>query len=168
MLIALILQAAAVAALPSPPDVFAQRAWAHFSRAPALKGTSETVDVAIIAMPPRSNVAVYAMRITRRRFQQADTTGWADSRSCPAMLPALKAMRALAVPHPTVPGMEQRPGSIMVDGIGYRLWTQARFDGGGEGRLDFDSNVGTPLAAWVDKSLDAVSRCWSAVEPRVG
>lgn len=168
MLIALILQAAAVAALPSPPDLFAQRAWAHFSRAPALEGTSETVDVAIIAMPPRSSVAVYAMRITRRRLQQPDTIGWADSRNCPAMLPGLKAMRTLAVPHPTVPGMEQRPGISMLDGIGYRLWTQARFDGGGEGRLDFDSNIGTPLAAWVDKSLGALARCWSAVEPRAG
>ncbi|TPG51681.1 hypothetical protein EAH76_16855 [Sphingomonas glacialis] len=71
------------------------------------------------------------MRITRRRFQQPDTIGWADSRGCPAMLPVLKAMRTLAVPRPTVPGMEQRLGSIIVDGIGYRLRTQARFDGGG-------------------------------------
>lgn len=165
MLLALALQVASVP--PAPRDGFAERAFAHFSRSPALAHASETVDVAIVYAPYSTASADYTMRLTRRRFQQPDVILWADSRSCPAMRPVLDAMRAVASPHPQVPGIDPY-GDIIVDGAGYRLTATARFDNGQDGDLTYRSNIGTPLAAWVDKSLAALARCWSAVEPHAG
>ncbi len=159
MLLAFALQ---VADAPSAPrDTFAERAFAHFSRAPALAHSSETVDVALAYAPYSTAPAAYTMRLTRRRFRQPDAIVWADSRSCPAMRQVLDTMRALASPHPQVPGIDPY-GDIILDGTGYRLTTKARFAGGCDGHLTYSSNIGTPLAAWVDRSLAALAPCWSA------
>ncbi|WP_010184185.1 hypothetical protein [Sphingomonas sp. PAMC 26605] len=162
MLLALALQAAST--LPAPGDGFAEHAFAHFSRAPALAHSSETVDVALAYVPYSTAPAAYTMRLTRRRFQQSDAIFWADSRSCPAMRPVLDAMRAVALPNPRVPGIDS-DGDIIMDGAGYRLTTMARFADGQDGELGYSSNVGTPLAAWVDHSLAALARCWSSRPP---
>lgn len=162
MLLAFVLQAASVA--PNLRDAFAERAFAHFSRAPALAHSSETVDVALVRAPYSTAPPAYTMRLTRRRFQQPDAIFWADSRTCPALRPVLDALRAVVAPHPQVPGIDPY-GDIILDGVGYRLKTMARFPNGQDGDLSYSSNVGTPLAAWIDRSLAALARCWSATAP---
>jgi hypothetical protein len=165
MLLALALQVASTP--PAPRDGFAESAFAHFSRVPTLAHSSETVDVAIVYAPYSTAPPAYMMRLTRRRFQQHDAIFWADSRSCPAMRPVLDAMRALPSPRPQVPGIDPY-GDIILDGVGYRLMTTARFANGQDGDLVYSSNIGTPLAAWVDGSLGALARCWSATAPSAG
>jgi hypothetical protein len=175
MLIALALQAAS---LQEPRDVFADRAWGHFSRSPTMGGVIERVDVATATIAPSTKALAYTMRLTRRRLGQPDGMLWADSSRCPAMLPVLRAMQALPPPRPSVPGLEPNPGADMVDGVAYLLRVPAHFAGGGDkvrtrfafgssdGQMWFSSNLGTPLADWVDHSLAALERCWSPVAPR--
>lgn len=169
MLLAALPPAPAILPAPLPPapapDPFGQRAWAHFSRSPALRGTSERVDVATSGVDPKSHVLFYAMRLTRTRFSQPDTVLWADSRTCPAVRPALAALGTLAMPRPSAPGIDP-PGDMVLDGVGYALAMPGRFAGGGEGQFSVSSNIGTPLAAWVDRSLKALEPCWSPVELR--
>eukprot|EP01037_Dinobryon_pediforme_P023631 gene23631-25129_t len=164
MLLALALQVA------SPPPVsrdgFGERAFAQFSRSPALAHSSETVDVALAYRPYSSEPAAFTMRLTRRRFEQPDAILWADSHTCPAVRPVLDAMRAVASPQPRVPGIDPY-GDILLDGTGYRLTTMARFANGQDGELTYSSNIGTPLATWVDRSLAALARCWKPFMARV-
>ena len=176
MLIALALQAAIV---PRPPrDVFADRAWGHFSRTPTMGGVIESVEVATSTSALRTKRLAYRMRLTRRQISRPAEILWADSRMCPAMLPVLRALQTLPPPRPSVPGIEPMPGADIVDGVGYQLRVPAHFAGGGkvrsrlalgssDGQMWFYSNLGTPLADWVDKSLAALQRCWSPVEPRM-
>lgn len=152
---------------PAPRDTFAEGAFAHFSRALVLAHSSETVDVAIVHAPYSTTAPAYVMRLTRRRLQRPDELFWADSRTCPAMRPVLDTMRALESPHPQVPGIDPY-GDIILDGAGYRLTVRARFANGQDGDLTYSSNVGTPLAAWVGRSLAALAPCWSATAPSAG
>lgn len=172
MLIALALQAAlsaAPAATPvGPPpsaDPFGDRAFAHVSRAPVLSAIRESVDIATATEAGPTAPIGYILRLTRRQASRPDTVLWADSRACPAVRPMLVAMRAVALPHPWVPGIDA-PGSMVVDGTEYRLQTEAKFAHGRPAWVDFGANVGTPLADWVERSFRTLASCWSPRPPR--
>lgn len=164
LLLVLLLQAASPV-LPQPrADGFSQRAWGHFSRSPLLGHASEIVDVTI-DYDRRTHASTYALRLTRKRFSQAGEVLWADSRTCPAVRRVLTSMQTLALPSITVPGLDRYPGNIVIDGVAYSLRAPALFVGRGGGQAVFTSNVGTPLATWVDRSLAALGPCWSALAP---
>jgi hypothetical protein len=154
---------ASLAATPAP-DSFAQRAWGRFSRYVYLRHSGETVEIATAAADPQTHVLSYTMRLTRTRFSQPDEVLWADSRTCAAMRPVLVAMQDVPMPRPSVPGLDKNDINIVLDGADYRLRVPGRFGAGGA-QLEISSNVGTPLAAWVGRSLAALEPCWSENRP---
>jgi len=111
---------------------------------------------------------------------------WADSRSCPALIPTLASLAKLE------PITIQPPGIVLPDGRDMPPGWSARdlrlHDGGGEGRIfdggDFEidapgrwaaarmagsvvlrGGAGTPAAIWVQSALRALAPCWSAAAP---
>ena len=107
---------------------------------------------------------------------------WADSRTCPAMLPALASLsklEPLSIQPPGVPwpeGRDIRAGSErearlhgdgqIFDGGDFEIdapgrWVAARM----AGSVILRGGAGTPVAIWVRHALEALASCWSATEP---
>lgn len=151
------------AAVPTP-DVFASRAWGRFSRGPALAGDDETVEIALDGST--GNRPEYKLRLTRQSPGRPAERLWTNSRTCPAVRVVLERLRALT-PPPIVPlGFEPQSQEVIVDGIGYSL-TAPLADPFGRAKITWTSNMGSPVAAWVDDSLIRLKPCWSVVELRV-
>ncbi|WP_068080549.1 hypothetical protein [Novosphingobium rosa] len=137
--------------------------WAQFSRAGALNRVRETVDIATGESPQGAPFA-YRLRFTRQapanhgRGRQTRVQ-WADSASCPAIRPVMAAMGGITMPRPAPYGVPGQEMTIVMDGAIYTLSVPSS-DAGGEIRIS--SNVGSSLADWVDRSLEALAPCWKA------
>jgi hypothetical protein len=73
-------------------------------------------------------------------------------------------MAAVNLPAPAPYGIGK--GSyIVLDGIEYRLKAPASY-AGAPGTVEITSNIGTPLANWVEASLVALEPCWKDTMPK--
>lgn len=87
----------------------------------------------------------------------------ASTAACPASLKPLRALEALQLPHPDVPGYQRDYDVIVVDGVGYKLEGTSRHADGQPGDYSIESNRGTPLARWADGLLRALENCWKPI-----
>jgi hypothetical protein len=149
--------AAASPAIQSPP-------WAEFSASPALKRETVRVEVGTLGYDRERKQLEYWMRRSFKGPKDENVT-WTDSVRCPAVREVVRAMHDVAAPRPAPPGIDE-PSNIVVtaDGTGYQLRAPGRY-GDLMARVEMSSNVGTPLARWVDSSLGALDRCWSDAVP---
>ena len=129
--------------------------FATFSRAPALDRTSETVCV----RDDRSRHGQYLVHRTVRDRGGSAAVSWASTRDCPTARDRLQDMEDLALPTPNVPGVGRELETITMDGIVYRLETLGLY-GGASANIVLISNVGTPLARWIDATFAALAPCW--------
>jgi hypothetical protein len=161
-----------MAAVASP--VSAQQAplrpWGEFSVRPALGGSSARVEIGIKRVDPQG-APEYQFRgeIVERRGAPARMVS-ADTHSCPGSLDQLRALQKLSMPQPDVPGIDEgvEINEIVMDGARYVL----KMDGAWPDRTNFNgttlaiaSNVGTPLAQWVNSMLVTLKPCWKDAVP---
>lgn len=92
----------------------------------------------------------------------SEKIGWADARTCPALAEAVKRMDALS-PKFSGDAPARGVGGHVMDGVGYHLWASglaAPFDKlDYRYSLDITSNVGTPLAEWTERTVEAIRGC---------
>lgn len=149
----LLLGAETPAARPEP--------WASFSRSGALSHVRETVEIATGKRRSKTEFP-YMLRYTRTVLQGAPTIIDADIASCPAIGAVVASMQTLKMPTPAPYGLPTDSLSITADGA---LYTLSAPSSDTMGRFTISSNVGSPLAAWVDAALRQLSPCWSAPAP---
>ncbi|HEX5007727.1 MAG TPA: hypothetical protein VFV70_11475 [Hyphomonadaceae bacterium] len=95
---------------------------------------------------------------------------WADQKTCPALLRAVKGLERAMAPKFTGDG-PVRNGSIAVtmDGAGVEVWAGGQLypseNIGHKYRMNFNTNLGTPTADWVEKTLKDIAPCLSPNEP---
>ncbi|WHU01330.1 hypothetical protein [Sphingomonas sp. NIBR02145] len=132
------------------------RQWAQFSRTGALNHISENID---IATGDRGTDAEfrYILRRTKNSLNAVPEIAWADSATCPAVRSVIASMRKIQVPSPAPYGLEDKSTALTLDGTGYSLTAPSSDN---MGKLTISSNIGTPLAAWVDTSLKQLEACW--------
>jgi len=132
------------------------RQWAQFSRSGSLNHVSETID---IATGDRGEDAEfrYILRRTKNSLNAEPEIAWADSATCPAVRSVIASMRKIQVPSPAPYGLEGESTAITLDGTGYSLTAPSSDN---MGKLTISSNIGTPLAAWVDTPLKQLETCW--------
>jgi hypothetical protein len=138
------------AAQPLPND----DGWARFSAHQARSRIE--VDVTIgSTRSARGDVIYWIRRSTKRPGQWVEVSS-TDSVRCPAVLAMLQSMHDLPAPRPAPP--VQGGGDIVVtaDGTDYELHAPIASPGM---EVTLSSNVGTPLAAWVEQSLAALGPC---------
>ncbi len=88
---------------------------------------------------------------------------YTNSRDCSAALVPVRRLRRLRMPHPDVPDLSGNEyGIVVTDGARYVLEGHAMHPGNYLGDYRIESNVGTPLARWIDTMLAALEPCWSA------
>lgn len=153
-----------LAAAQATPPVPAFYPWGRFSRAPALTGVAETVEIATDGRD--GDGLQYKLRLVRQDRRGNTETLWTNGRTCRAVRPMLASLPALPMPRVAPPGFESGRLEVVVDGVGYGLHMPAAL-GRGYGSVDMASNVDTPLAAWVDGALATLAPCWSTVELRI-
>ena len=158
---------------PRPPTITTTRlnlAWAEFSRRPlgnSVRPAIDKVEIGSLGRDRSSGKLRYWLRYTRTQAG-SQTVRWADSAACPAVQPMLEGMRKLGPPYPAPHGVgDYGPSEVVLDGVGYFLRTPAMFSGLRQtGELTMRSNVGTPLAHWVEQSLELLDDCWAVQPPR--
>jgi hypothetical protein len=151
----LIATLALLAAQPWPAD----DGWARFSAHQQLARIE--VDVAIGTMPGPTSKGdlVYWVRRTTKRPDQWPEIARTDSIRCPAILAMVRSMRDIPAPRPVPPMLDGADIVVTADGVSYELQAPAAYPGRGTGVMTISSNVGTPLAAWVEHSLAALGQC---------
>lgn len=149
---ALIPTLAAVAALVGAYD----DGWARFSAHHALGRLN--IDVEIGTDEITDAGSIFWIRRTIQAPGRKTVTSKVDTRSCPQMLAALDVLRDLPMPRPSLPG---DASIVTADGTGYSLTISAAYAGASPGDVTLTSNVGTPLAAWVEDALSKLDSCAS-------
>ncbi|MDP3738961.1 MAG: hypothetical protein Q8R02_16325 [Hyphomonadaceae bacterium] len=97
---------------------------------------------------------------------------WADQKTCPTLLPAIEGLERAMSPKFAGDG-PVRNGSLSVtmDGAGVEVWAGGQSypsdNIGNKFRTTFTTNVGTPTADWVEKTLKDLAPCLSLNEPTV-
>ncbi|MGR6329529.1 hypothetical protein ACU5AX_10725 [Sphingomonas sp. XXL09] len=154
MLIAMMVQAAV------PNAAGFDHPWLRIGRSPALSGPSEEV---VVVRTTVGDVAgrhpIDRLRLIRRNRgggHVATHTFLTDSRACPAAARLPADVEAMPMPHAVSP---DSPTDIVLDGVGYSVTVEASYGDMG-GLTTFESNLDTPLAAWVDTRLAALAPCW--------
>lgn len=143
--------------------------WATFSRAMAFEPTFVQVEIGTACGTGHTNCLYWFRRSVISRNSAAKAVDWTDTRRCPAALQVIEEMAT--VPPPTIkpPRIDGKAEDIIItaDGGSYVLESSARYDRTIGPEIKFSSNVGTPLAKWVDRSLSALNPCWSATPTQV-
>ena len=153
-----ILVAAFIAAAPILVEL--GPAWAQFSRALARRLIKTDVEVGTLGYDSaRKRLDFWLRRTVVRGVEHQEEVTWADSRTCPAARPLLASMRNIPVPKFAPIGS---PGGapVIIDGIAYSLRTYSD-----EGTLTAETNLGTPLAAWIEGALKVLDSCWTKATP---
>jgi hypothetical protein len=133
------------------------RQWAQFSRSGALSHVSEIVD---IATGDRGNSVQfrYVLRFTKRSLKAKAEIAWADSTTCPAVRSIIESMQKIKMPSPAPYGLPDQSMTLTLDGTAYSLTAPSSDN---MGKLTISSNVGTPLAHWIDASFKRLATCWT-------
>lgn len=152
------LVAAFVAVAPIPFEL--GPAWAQFSRAPAGRLIKTEVEVGTLGYDSARQRPDFWMRrtVVRGIEHKAEVT-WTDTRTCAAERPLLASMRNIPVPKFAPIGSSKGP-AVILGGIGYSLRTYSD-----EGTLTAETNLGTPLAAWIEGALTVLESCWTKATP---
>jgi hypothetical protein len=123
--------------------------------------------VAGVSLYLRDGQAI-ARRVETREGQDA-RGAWANSTTCPALVPALIELEALPAPRIDVPGAGRAPPAAApaTNGDSYLLWAEdARFAATPYPvQIELRGDGGSPMAAWVERSLGRLSACWGAAQP---
>lgn len=146
---------AAAAALP----VELGPAWAEFTSDPQLMSIDTRVEIGTRGYDNDRRQQHFWVRRTVT-IEGVSKVTWTDSRSCPAVWEVLAEMRDLPVPRYVPVGISDGP-PIYLDGTLYTLRTYSD-----EGEIAVETNEGTPLAAWVNASLDVLEECWGPTVPQ--
>lgn len=109
-----------------------------------------------------------ARRVETREGQDA-RVAWATSKTCAALAPALTELETLPAPRIDVPGLGRKPSpaAAATNGDSYLLWAQdARFAAAPyPAQIELRGEGGSPMAAWVERSLGRVASCWGPARP---
>jgi hypothetical protein len=153
-----ILLFALLASAPIPAEL--GPAWAEFSRVPSTRMMKTQIDVGTLGYDRgRKQLDFWLRRRVTSGTKQQEEVTWADTRTCPAARRLLASMRDIPVPKFAPVGSSKGP-PVILDGVGYSLRTYSD-----QGMLTDGTNVGTPLAVWIDSALKTLRPCWTARIP---
>ncbi len=101
------------------------------------------------------------LRMTLRRHGKPTVITWADSRTCPAR----PKPSAICDPSHATPSLPSDPADLILDGVGYRVRFRAHYGSEIGFPLELNSNAGTPLAEWVNRTRVMLKPCWTMTRP---
>lgn len=130
-----------------------------FTRSPSFSKYSVRVEVGTLAVGAQRS-SFWFKRVIRR-VDGAEEVWWTDTVRCPKAREVLRTATQLERPRIGVIGLEDNWLTVTGDGVGYTLKAEAGYPNRSLYDIEFRSNSNTPLARWVDESLDRLEPCWS-------
>lgn len=133
----------------------AQPSFADFTRSASLIYITEQVQFFRERRDARANRDKYKVHYTWSRQilnQDLHEDAWIDSEICPRVREILSSMEAIQMPR-LAPIGDALP---VDDGIYYSLSAPTTFS---NGMVTISSNVGSPLATWVDHAITVLAPC---------
>ncbi len=137
-------------------------AWAEFSVEPSRGGEAQKVEIGTVPGKTEPGEYVYWLRLTQSKGGQ-DVVSYADTRTCNAARDVIARMEGLGVSQGAAPHTWGHM-AITADGAQYRVRMPVKY-GDLIGEAALRTNVGTPVAAFVEQSLNDLRPCWSADLP---
>ena len=165
MLVALTMLAGLAAAQDTDPRQYTP--FLTFSRSASSELGAQSVDIGVLRGEGRLQ---FWFRRTVER-DGPDDIAWTSTESCAGARDAVVAATQFAPPRVSVPGLPMRPdgsSGLTLDGVQYAFRSSAHYDSNGSSSISFTSNVGTPLANWVEGSLAILEECWADEVPQHG
>jgi hypothetical protein len=98
----------------------------------------------------------------------APTVTWTSSQACSALAPALAELEKVPPAHIDVPAAGESLGaaSSPEGGASYFIWVQdARLADTHSAQLEIRALDGSPVAAWMTRTIDSLAACWSPRQP---
>lgn len=138
-------------------SLVSQDGWGSFSA----RGVRSRIEISVIigTENTRENQVDYWFLQTISNPGQSRRTSRVSTRQCPAMLFLLEELRNLPSPRIQPPFLEDSDVTVTADGIGYTLTMPAAYSTAAAGEITLRSNVGTPLAAWIDRAVGQLAAC---------
>ncbi|WP_292070184.1 hypothetical protein [Brevundimonas sp. UBA7534] len=121
------------------------------------------------APPGQPTRPVFIARQVERVSGDPEAVRWADSDGCPALLRLMHDFEALRVPSTVIPGLTWPPRFpvVTLDGTVWTIWTRDAQQGDrSTAYVQMSSNAGE-IAAWGQRSREALSGCWSDDQPSI-
>jgi hypothetical protein len=147
----------------APPFRNRLTGFATFSVRRSFETITTEVDVATLYNEGRDRTGQYWFR---RKVTSSETGAitysYTSTAACPAALHPLERLEQLPMPQPDVINFGRELGIVVTDGAQYELSGRAIHADSQVGEYSIESNVGTPLAHWVDSMLVALRPCWSS------
>jgi hypothetical protein len=154
-----LLVAAWLAGAPIPVEL--GPAWAVFSRAEPGHLREMKVEVGTLGHDrSRDRLDFWLRRTVVTGIDHRAQQTWADTRTCARARPLLASMRDIPVPKFAPVGSSKGP-PVVLDGNAYSLRTYSD-----QGTLTAETNIGTPLADWIDRALMDLDSCWTNLSPQ--
>lgn len=142
------------------PSMLPSDSWVSISRRPALTRSSEIVD--FLFNKTSSSGLEFDLRLTSRAADDTLTVKWTSTERCKEARTAALRLRDLPFPAVRLPS---DPEEVVLDGTSYSVKFLAGYGSQNNGELELRSNVGTPLAAWINTTLSNLDNCWSHMRP---
>ena len=141
----------------SGASVVSQDGWGTFSA----RGARSRIEISVVVgtKDAGENPLVYWFRQTIKKPGQPRRTFQVNTEQCPGMLRLFRAVRDLPAPQLRPPLADDEDLIITADGVGYSLSMPAAYSSASSGDMMLTSNVGTPLAAWIDAALEQLATC---------
>jgi hypothetical protein len=113
----------------------------------------------------RDGHEAWVARLVQRNHDQPEQTMWANSHSCPAMMPAFSKLQFIEPFKIVPPGVRAGATTIFMDGDNYQIhargyWAKANRNG----EISLSSNDG-PIMNWVEDTMKALTPCWGKQRP---
>lgn len=168
-LLELYLAGAAISAQPGTADAWETAPFRNqlavvveFSVQRAFDDTTSKVTVAAPADLETLERETYLFRRSVTSRENGGTLySYTSTSACPAALRPLRQFARLRMPRPHLPAFGREEGITVMDGAQYVLRGHAMHANGEIRDFEIESNVGTPLAQWVDSMVAALQRCWT-------
>jgi len=144
--------------------------WLSFSKANALTAGRFKVEVDSTRRDGRP--VWIAKRVEHPAVRGApEQTTWADSDTCPAMMPAfatLQSIKPFTIMPPTLPDPKApvEIPSVAVDGATFQIYAHGVWAKDQPlGEILLTGNYHTPVADWVEETMKALASCWGEQRP---
>jgi hypothetical protein len=154
------------AASPEPPDIRDLSVFATYTAYASFQPGRIQVDIGTTGGvgPDRRYWFIRSPR--DRGGKRIGRSDYTSSTLCPQAMAKLRDLEHLDMPRPDVPGTGDEETVIVLDGVLYTLRGWARHADGQLGEYSIESNVGSPLARWIDSMSDALEQCWRPLPKR--
>ena len=145
--------------------------WGSFTAGRSIRRDSQTIRVEVahiwrLAQDGRTRIDFWTAEKRSEPRVGLGKLQWADSRTCPALIPSLAKLADLEPIRMTPPGVTAPAAHLILDGQSFEIVAPGVFPlAAAAGEVRLTGNVDSPMGTWVSATLNSLGPCWSDTPP---